>query len=87
MDQEQIWWDCGLDDKRDMHIITRLKSKFILSMLLLFTLSLMWAITNTKNSFYDESFQITKIYGFERYLQWDPYYICQQNIHGPKSAS
>ena len=18
MDQEQIWWDCGLDDKRDM---------------------------------------------------------------------
>jgi hypothetical protein len=33
----------------------------------------MWAYTNTKNIFYDESFQITKIYGFERYLQWDPY--------------
>jgi hypothetical protein len=47
----------------------------------------MWAFTNTKNIFYDESFQITKIYGFERYLQWDPYYICQQNIHRPKSAS
>jgi hypothetical protein len=41
----------------------------------------MWAITNTKNIFYDGSFQITKIYGFERYLQWDPYYICQQNTH------
>jgi hypothetical protein len=29
----------------------------------------MYAITNTKNIFYDESFQITKIYGFERYLK------------------
>ena len=41
----------------------------------------MWTITNIKNIFYDESFKITKIFGFERYLKWDPYYICQQNIH------
>ena len=41
----------------------------------------MWTITNTTNIFYDEGFQITKIFGFERYLKWDPYYICQQIMH------
>ena len=41
----------------------------------------MWTITNIKNIFYDKSFQITKIFGFERYLKWDPYYICEKNIH------
>jgi hypothetical protein len=83
MDQEQIWWDCGLDDKRDIQRRQNscLKSKFILNILLVFTPKLMWTIANIKNIFYNESFQITKIFGFERYLKWDPYYICEKNIH------
>jgi hypothetical protein len=76
------WWQKRHAKKTTpLHIITCLKSKYNLNILLLFTLSYMWAITNTKNIFYDESFQITKIYGFEMYLKWDPYYFCQQNIH------
>jgi hypothetical protein len=77
------WWQKRHAKKtKRLHIITCLKSKFILNILLLFTLSLMWAITNAKKYFlWRKFFQITKIYGFERYLKWDPYYICQQNIH------
>jgi hypothetical protein len=40
-----------------------------------------WIFFNRTAHFCVHTCTNTKIYGFERYLKWDPYYICQQNIH------
>jgi hypothetical protein len=51
------WWQKRHAKKTKLlHIITCLKSKFILNILLLFTLSLMWAITNANKYFLSRKF-------------------------------
>jgi hypothetical protein len=68
------WWQKRHAKKTTLlHIITRLKSKFILNMLLVF----MWAITNTK------IFSMTKVFKLQRYMGLKGIKMrpCQQNIH------